>query len=192
MKQLIIYVPGLGDHKLSQQQTALKLWRFHNVEVAICPMKWRYDEPWEVKLGRLLDKIDFHHQQGKEISLVGISAGSSAVLQALILRRDSVSKVAIICGKFQYPDNVHPKRYEMNPAFKGALDSSVKALSTLTREDKSKLRCFRPVYDELLSAKESLIPGVRNTIMPTVTHVGGIAYAITIGSWQIVQFLKRN
>jgi pimeloyl-ACP methyl ester carboxylesterase len=189
-KHIIIYIPGLGDHNLGGQQKALKLWQIYGVQTEICPMDWLVDEPWSVKLQRLLDRVDYHSQRGSIVSLVGISAGSTAALQALEKRRKLIHKAVIICGKFQYPETVHPLRFVMNPAFKNALNESVNILRNLTPEDKQKIKSFRAIYDNLLPSRETQIPGVRSSIMPAITHVGGIAYALTLGSWRIVRFLK--
>jgi hypothetical protein len=191
-KQIILYVPGLGDHNLTWQQRALKLWRIYGVQTEICAMNWLVDEPWDAKLQRLLERIDFHHTEGREVSLVGVSAGSTAILQAIIKRRNEIKSAVLVSGKFQYPDTVHPMRYKMNPALHNALIESSRALNQLTNCDKQKLRLFRPIYDNLLPSQEIYIPGVKTAVMPAITHVGGIAYAITLGSWQIVRFLKKT
>jgi hypothetical protein len=189
--QVILYIPGLGDHNLSAQQKALRLWKIYRLQTEICPLNWLVDEPWSNKLQRLLDRIDYYSEQGTTISLVGISAGSTATLQALVLRRDKIHSVALVCPKFQSPETIHPQRYKMNPAFKDAINRTVEILPKLTSDDKSKLRTYRPIYDNLLPPKESYIQGVTRKVMPAATHVGGIAYALTLGSWQIVGFLKR-
>jgi hypothetical protein len=189
---IILYIPGLGDHNLDAQQKALRLWKIYGVNTEICPIHWLVDEPWGTKLQRVLDKIDYYSEQGKIVSLVGISAGSTATLQALVLRRNKIHKTVLVCPKFQSPETIHPLRYEMNPAFKDAILRTVEILPSLTSDDKNKLRIYRPVYDNLLPAKESYIPGVKRSIMPAVTHIGGIAYAITLGSWLIVRFLKKS
>jgi hypothetical protein len=190
-KHIILYVPGLGDHNLSGQQRALKLWRLYSVRTEISVMNWQVDEPWDLKFERLLQRIDFHHKKGREVSLIGVSAGSTAVLQALIMRRNKIKSAALVCGKFQYPETVHPMRYKINPALKDALTTSSRALEKLTDDDKQQLRMYRPIYDNLLPVKETHIPGVKTVVMPAITHVGGIAYAITFGSWQIIRFLKK-
>lgn len=191
MKHVILYIPGLGDHNLGGQQKVLRLWNLYAVRTEICAMNWLVDETWVTKLQRLLDRIDFYTKQGSKVSLVGISAGANAAMQAYVQRRDIVQRVALVCGKFQYPETVHPLRYKMNPCFREAIESSVEVLPTLTNPDKQKFKSFRPIYDNFLPYRETTIPGVQNATMPVVMHVGGIIYAITIGSWRIVRFLKK-
>lgn len=189
-KHTVIYVPGLGDHNLKNQRRALKLWRIYGVKTEICAMDWLVDEPWQTKLQRLLDQIEFHAKQGDSISLIGVSAGSTAVLQALAANPAQIHSVALVCPKFQYPETVHPMRYKMNPALKEAIIQSVQAVQKLTDDDKSKITIYRPIYDNLLPVKETQIPGVKSKVMIALTHVGGIAHALTVGSFWIVRRLK--
>lgn len=191
-KHTVIYVPGLGDHNLSSQQRVLRLWRLYKVEVEIVAMHWLVDESWQTKLDRLLERIDFHATKGRRVSVIGTSAGSTAALQALAARRNEVHRVALICPKFQYPETVHPARYQLNPAFKESIERTVDILDTLADKDKARVRIFRPIWDNLLPSKESYVPGINRSTMPAFTHVGGIAYALTVGSASIVKFLKST
>jgi hypothetical protein len=191
-KHTIVYIPGLGDHDMSRQLMALKLWRIYNVKTEVCPIYWLKDEPWDTKMQRILDKIDYHIQQGNTVSIVGISAGTTAALQAFDKRKSSINKLSLVCGKFQYPETVHPKRYKMNPCFHEALVKTKPVLDSLTDADKKKIRSYRPVYDNFLPPRETTLNGVKTVITPSITHVGGIAYALTLGSWQLVRFLKSQ
>jgi hypothetical protein len=75
----IIYVPGILDDIYRVQSSLVATWRIYGVVGHCHAMPWLGDETFEPKLQRLLDAIDELSAQGHHISLVGASAGASAV-----------------------------------------------------------------------------------------------------------------
>lgn len=189
---VIVYVPGLGDHKLGGQKAALKLWRVHRIEHEICAPLWMIDEPWESKLDRLLARIDHHISQGKVVSLVGISAGGAAVMAAFERRLKEVNAVVLICAKSQYPEKLGSGYTTKNPALKQAVTESARVIANLTDEQKKRILNMHPIADPIVPVQETKIPGVKNSRMPAIGHFGGILCAITIWSWQIVGFARKQ
>lgn len=189
---VILYVPGLGDDKLTAQRRALRLWRLHGVTHEICAVKWLNKEDWPTKLKLLVDRIDNHVNAGNTVSLVGISAGGSAVISAYGERADVLNAVVLVCGKTQYADGMGEKYTSKHPALYDAVVSSSKVISHLDDSEKKKILNMHPIADELVSVKETRIPGVKEYTMPIFTHFGGIGYAVTLGSFKIVQFVKSR
>lgn len=187
----IFYVPGLGDRNLSGRRTLLSLWKFRNVSIEICSMDWTINEPWRTKLSRLIKEIDAQTDEGRLVSLIGESAGATAVIEALQQRPTKLHKVILLCGKSQYPDRVAPARYSANPAFKDALIASSSTIPNLSLEQKSQLINLHPIWDPVVPVPETKIAGVVDRYMPIIGHATGIVFANTIWSWRIVQFLKK-
>lgn len=192
IKHVIIYVPGLGDHNLSVQQTALKLWRIHGVTHEICAVKWLEAEPWPTKLNRLLERIDYHKSQDAFVSLVGISAGGSAVMAAYGARADAINAVVLVCAKSQYPERIGQRFRDKHPALYDAVSDSSRTITALGEAQKTRVLNMHPLIDWLVPVSETKIADVRDSRMPVVGHFGGIAYAITVGSFQIVRFVKQQ
>src|SRR6266542_6900779 len=94
----VIYVPGLGDHMPHGQQLVPGYWRLFGVQGHYEPMHWNDKMPFAPKLERLIARIDELAPDGP-VSLVGSSAGASAVLVAYGARLDKVAGVECICGK---------------------------------------------------------------------------------------------
>lgn len=189
-KHAILYVPGLGDRNLKGRQWLINAWRFRNVGIEICTMDWSVGEPFELKLNRLLTRIDDLIQTDNQVSLVGESAGASTVIEALI-RRDTLHKVVLLCGKSQYPDRVSPHLYRQNPAFKDSLAASAKSISLLTPEQKEKLINLHPLFDHVVPVPETKISGVKDHYMPSIGHATSIVFANTFWSWWIVHAIKK-
>ena len=100
MAHQVIYVTGLGDDRSYGQITILKSWRLWGLKPHYFPFKWADKEPFEPKFQRLLAKIDDLSTDGNYVSLVGVSAGASAVLNAYAERKN-LTGVVCICGKIQ-------------------------------------------------------------------------------------------
>lgn len=189
---VIIYVPGLGDRKLSGRKRAFKLWHFRKVRAKVCEMGWAVDEPWPTKLARLNGLIQSTAGENVSITLVGESAGASAVTQALVSNPDLVDGVVLLCGKSQYPEFLGDGFVRKNPTLKIAVTASAAAIATLTTDQKARILNLHPVLDPIVPVAETKIPGVRESTMPMVGHITSIAFAITIWSWRIVRFARAR
>ena len=192
-QHVVIYVPGLGDYNfaLKVRKTVLSWWHFKNVSIVACVMNWTVDEPWQKKFDRLLALIDEHYSAGKIVSLIGESAGATAVMLALNQREDKLNLVIFLCGKSQFPERVAAERYRDNPAFKEALNRSHQIVALLSEGQKAKLLNLHPLFDETVPVSETKIPDVKDVYMPILGHAISILFATTFWSWRIVHFIRK-
>jgi predicted alpha/beta hydrolase family esterase len=189
---VILYVPGLGDHSLSGRRKLLSLWHYKNTNIEISAIEWQSTGSWEDKLGRLVKQIDDISRQGMQVSLVGESAGASAVMQAFRLRSTKIRAIVLLCGKSQYPESVAPRLYERNPVLREAITGSAKVVNSLTPEERSKILNLHPIFDPVVPIRETRIIGVKASIMPIIGHATSIIFANTLWSWRIVRFIKKS
>jgi hypothetical protein len=154
-------------------------------------MPWRGSEAFEPKLSRLLAKIDGYRERGYTVSLVGASAGASAVLNAYVLRKNDIQGVAYICGKINRPNTVSDRLYARNPAFKTSLAQLQRILDKLTGRDKRKLHSFYSPADTTVPYADTIIEGVSEHKLPALGHMWTILYALSIGSGKLLRLLKR-
>lgn len=187
----VIYVPGLGDAKPRGQKLVTRLWRPLGVRGHYVPMHWAIDEPWEAKLARLLQAIDELSRTGT-VSLVGTSAGASAVLQAFALRKQAVAGVVCICGKINHPETVNPDYYTENPAFKVALAQLQVALPGLTVADRARILSIHPLKDTVVPPPDTILPGAHERTIFSAGHPFSIFVALTFGAPGFIRFLKRQ
>lgn len=191
-QHVVLYVPGLGDLNLRNRQKLLNLWHFKRVRIEICPMYWQKNEPWQKKLDRLLARIDELYAQQFFVSLIGESAGASAVVQAMKLRHSKLNAGILLCGKTQFPDRVSSRLYALNPALKNAVVASQTAVNSLTPQEKAKMLNLHPIADPVVPVKETKIPGVADAVMPVIGHALSIGFGMSIWSFRIVKFIRSK
>jgi len=190
-KHAIIYIPGIGDHRVGPQKTIVRAWRLYGVQTYVQPIGWGSSEPFGPKLRQLLARIDELKSAGSLVSLVGVSAGASAALNAYARRQNSVHSVVCIGGKIQNAQNINPSYFKRNPSFKGSIDMLPGSLNNLDKGDRARILSIHPLFDELVPVRDTKIDGSHSKTVPVVGHIFGIAYTITIGSRAVVGFLKN-
>jgi hypothetical protein len=182
----------LGDHRTRLQLLAPKYWEIFGIKGHCFVMNWRDKEPFAPKLERLLEMIDGLAEDGSKVSLVGTSAGASAVLVAYAARLDKVAGVVCICGKVNHPETIHPARFIENPAFKESLAELQRVLPKLGPRVRSRILSIRPLKDRSVPPEDTIIPGAHARVMPTIGHPFSIAITLTFGAPMLVSFLKRQ
>ena len=190
--QAVIYVPGLGDGRVGSQQLAVKLWRYQGVEPHLVQMNWADNEAFAPKLQRILDLIDQLHEQGKTVSLVGASAGGSAVMHAYAERPDRVQGVVLLCGKIRNRNNVSHQTYSHNVAFQQSMDYIKEDLARLGKAERRRVLSLRAFMDESVPAPDTQLEGIKTGHILAIGHALGIAVGLTLASPRVLNFLKRR
>lgn len=186
----IIYVPGIGDDSFGQG-LYIKFWRLYGVRGHLHEMPWAGEEAYEPKFRRLLAEIDRYKAGGHLVSLIGPSAGATAVLNAYLERKDSIAGVALVCAKINNPDAVSKKLFARNPAFKTSIYALQDKLGHLTLDDKAKMRSVYSPGDSYVTHDDTVIPGVVESILPSLRHGRAIIYSVTLGVRQLLKPLKK-
>jgi len=186
----IIYVPGIADDAYHIQSLSIKSWRLHGLHGHLHAMPWLGSEEYESKHTRLLTLIDELAAKGHTVSLVGASAGASAIINAYVERPDKITKLVHISGKINNPENVGEKIYRENPAFRLSLYRLQASLNRLAEADKAKMLLLYPVADNIVPHEDAVIPGVAENRLAVSGHGFGIVDAITVQFYLIARFLK--
>jgi pimeloyl-ACP methyl ester carboxylesterase len=190
-KHAIIYIPGLGDSRISGQQRAVNAWKVQDVEPNVFQMNWMDGEPFDPKLKRLLLKIDELLGEGKIVSLISASAGSSAALNAYAKRQDRINGLVSICGKLQGFNSVNSTVYGRNPAFQQSMEMLPESEKLLDMSSRHRILSLHPIADESVPIADTKLAGTVPRTMPVAGHFFGIAYGLTVGSFASIKFLKR-
>lgn len=161
------------------------------MQVSIFHVHWHDDEPFIQKRQRLLDLISNIEAQGHRVSLVGVSAGASLMLNAFIQKAHAIHRMVAVCGKILHPETVSAHTYRANPAFKSSMDTLAGKLGRISAADRQRILSIHPLYDGSVPAPDTKLPGVRLKTVPTVGHAFSIAWCITVGSYGITRFIKR-
>ncbi len=193
MKHVIIYVPGLGDDKqwlVRLQEWALGFWRINRVKTTVLPMVWADPVPFCPRFEKLLTKIDELHAEGKEVSLVGTSAGASAVVSAFALRPDKIQGVVTICGKLQ--GGIPQLVKDLNPSFGESLGMLAKSVKKLPSVRKKQIMNMYSPLDLVVPADQAVMKGARHYEIKGLGHNPSCAYILLFKSRTIVRFLKSR
>lgn len=188
----IIFVPGILDDYHKIQSRSILFWRLFGVFGHCHVMPWRGNEDYEPKAQRLRELINDFLGQGHTVSLIGASAGASAVLNIYIERPDKIRGVALICPKINHPETVRQATYAANPAFKTSLEILNQNLIKYSVASKSLTTTYFSRKDGLIPYDDIHIPGVRERALPGLKHGYAIFYALTLGSFSIISRLKRQ
>lgn len=189
----IIFIPGLGDtsRMMGRSEADLfMLWRVYGVKTHYFPISWEDEEAFESKLDRLVKVIDDYAKPGNLVSLVGASAGAGAAINAYSRRKEVIHKVVCVCGKLQNPQTVSQLRFKQSPAFKDSLELLSASYEKLNEKDLAKILSLRPLTDMVVPLRDTIIPGAKNEIMFSFGHAVSIIYALSIGSFRIVRYIK--
>jgi len=164
-------------------------WQLFGIRGHYLPMQWRQGT-FGPKLDALLKAIDDLVATGESVSLVGTSAGASAVLLAYAAR-PTIASVAIICGKVNHPETIATNIYLENAAFKESLALLQRTLPAITPDARSRILSVRPLYDGTVPVLDTYILGAQQAILPTIGHAFSIMFALIFYAPWIVRFLKR-
>lgn len=192
MKHHIIYVPGIKDDFYKGQSVVVWFWWLWGVRGHCHAMPWFGQEAYEPKFARLLAQIDRYLEAGQIVSLVGASAGASAVINAYHARPGKINGVVTICPKINHPETVRESLHKSNPAFKTSLANLQVVLLTLTDHDKRKFLTVYSPGDDGIPYEDTVIPGVAEHKLPSLTHGYAIVYALTFGARYLIGFLKKQ
>lgn len=188
MSRHVIYIPGIGDHHSYGQNIAIQFWRLFGLRPHYMPLGWNKAEGFETKQQRLLDLIDSLHSENNSVSLVGVSAGASAALNAFSAS-NKITKVVCICGKINRPETIGKHLLKINPDFG---ESMARLPAALQRINPKKVLSIHPVKDQTVPIPDTYIEGAAEKTLPGWSHTSGIFFDITLGSSVISRFISRK
>ena len=188
----IMYIPGLGDHKIAGQRRAIALWRLHCVTAEVFQMNWADSETWERKFAHLLERIDELTTNGVRVGLVGASAGASAAINAFAVRQDTVAGVVLISGKVNHAETVGQEVRSKNPSFWTSIQACEHSLSQLGSNERRRIQSRYAFKDMVVTATDSYVQGADNRVQPSVGHVTTIGTQIIFAAPLIIKFLKKQ
>lgn len=193
----IVYAPGLNDQNpLNKRLTAVipKFWKpygFHGHSVS---PHWEEGKSFGPKLETIVNKVDMLLDQGHKVSLIGFSAGGSAVLNAFAERRKEIHGVVNVAGRVREGIQVFPSlddAAKYSPAFKeSVLLFERKNEPTFSASDRKKIMTIRPWWDEAVPASTVDIHDAFNTTAPIIEHVLGGNFILTVYAKKLLYFLK--
>lgn len=188
----VIYIPGIGDHRPWLQDKIIKIWLLLGLQADFHTVGWARDEDFQLKLNRLVTKIDELTRNGDKVAIVGVSAGAGAALNAYMVRKDKISAMIYICGKVHGTENINPRYFLDNPAFKQSNQTSDEAYRRLTEADKKKMLYLYSRSDKTVGYQLNRMSGVAEKAIPAIGHIPAIYTAILLFFPVIARFIRSR
>lgn len=193
----VIFIPGLSDH-ITFQNRIFSLWQKHGLQPILHSVDWRDGEQqFQPKLDELLQRIDQLAANEKKISIVGISAGGSAALNAFIERQDIIHRIVTVCARLRTGTATGLRsfhsRTKKRPAFATAVQRAEVNTIRLEDQERQRIMTVRARFgDELVPADTAILAGAHNTTVPTSEHVLSITAALTVFALPLITFLQQD
>jgi len=193
-RHLALVVPGLGDQVILHQIMTAG-WRSGGIIPIIHRVGWYDGENFEDKLKKLLTRIDSLRNEADRLSLVGTSAGASAVLNAFCERKNRVHRVVNVCGRLRPGTNVgfrgFDERTKSSKPFRESVIRFSEIEDHLSEEDKKRVLCIYPLLgDELVPRDTCVLKGTNNVSVPIGEHILSIGCAMIFG--YVTRFLDKS
>lgn len=193
---IAVVVAGLGDQvKLLEYLT--RGWSRHGVTPVVVSIGWRdRTTSWDEKFGRLLGTIRTYGATAR-VSLVGTSAGGSAVVNAYAAMPRGVWRVVNVCGRLRVGPTGGWRSFAAKTATSPAFAESVRVCDeSLRRMALSRRRNILTIRaglgDELVPPQTVPVDGGTNLTVPVAEHMLGIAAALTVYRGRIFRFLSTQ
>lgn len=190
----VIVVPGLGDETI-KIKWATNHWRKFGLKPVIHNIWWKKGKKhFKPKLQKLLKLIDRLSKNGDKVSLVGASAGSSAVLNAYVARKKKIYKVVSVCGRLRHGEEKGFRSFESRTnsslAFRESILMFEKNEKSLTKNERKKIMTIRAIFDELVPDDTAYIKGVTNKKIKSIEHMLSIWMSLSFYK-PLINFLIR-
>lgn len=189
----VIIGPGL-DGRTKNIEWLTKNWpEKYGLQPVVIPITWKDGEHFKSKLRQITDLIDQFAEQGDLISLVGCSAGGSAMLNAFVERKNMIHRI-VNNGGFLRPGKRRgfrsfETRTAASPAFRESILRFAELEPTLTPADRAKILTVRPLFDELVPPETVVIQGAINSQVSMIEHVLGLTTAL-VKYDPVIMFLR--
>lgn len=190
----VICAPGLGNEDWIFHW-AMKNWkRDYGLTPVVCLVNWkRREKGLQEKLDIITDKIDELSKKGNRISLLGVSASGSLMINAFALRKSKVDHVINNCGRVRpggSPWLSYSAATAMSPSFRESIELADKNIATFTPKDKRKILTARAIFDEVVPARLTPIEGATNIVLPFIEHTATIYAGLTFLKFPFIKFLQ--
>lgn len=190
----VIYVPGLDDSRKGYE-LLVNRWSIYGIVPNVHRVGW-YDEEksFEPKLKELVSEIDSLIKKGNTVSLVGGSAGGSAVLNAFI-EQPKINAVVDLCGRLRAGKNVTPSldwAARNSPAFKESVLLFEKREPGMKKEQRQRVLTLSPIWDEIVPKTTVPLQGATNKTLPSIEHILSGFLGLTVFSPIVIGFVKEK
>ena len=193
-KQHILIIPGLGDDRWALKFQTRKWEVKYNIVPHVWVFGWQAtNSTFEKQLRITQEEVNSLVAKYGKISLLGTSAGGSAVINLYSNNKDKIEKVICVCARLKNA-NVTQRPYlpkKKLDLFIESIKTCEKNIARLTSNDKKKIMTIRPIYDDVVPVRTMSIDRATNYKIFGLQHILNIYLAVTWRSKIIADFIKR-
>lgn len=190
-KHHIIIIPGIPSFGFCIKILSFPFYLFGYIPHVV-NIRWTDEQDtFHIKLKRLLKVVDSLFEKGN-VSLIGLSAGGSMALNALLLRKSKIQKVITICSRWKKLNGELSQGMKKHKAFCESVERIEKDEPSLTLIDRSKILTIRALYDEMVNPRVIPFSGATNICFPLLFHGPTIVLSLSLFSYVIFRFMKTN
>jgi pimeloyl-ACP methyl ester carboxylesterase len=194
-KHYVVIVLGLGE-AVPLYAFLTRRWQTrYGLTPILYTIGWKdTSQPFAPKLARLVRHVQRLASDGK-VSLVGVSAGASATLNAYVALKEKnipVHSYVSICGRFDFSAHPwYPPSYGIQrvPAFEASVILAMKNISQLTSSERTRMSCFYSLFDEIVPLSASTLTGCSRLAIPLIQHHTSI-YGLLFSPGRLIAKLK--
>ena len=191
----VVIATPLGDREHAIE-FAVRGWDKKGLKPIVVPMRWfDYSITFNDRMSLIGNEIDTQLKKNKLVSLMGFSAGGSAVLNTFASRKESINKVITVCARINTVKNwgyrSFKNRTNKYPNYAESIINFEKVRGRLSLADLQRVMTVRPLLgDQLNPANTMILDGANNITIPTAEHITSIAMALTFFSKPLISFIK--
>lgn len=177
----LIIVPGIGDDTAVYYSFA-KRWKRLGYDAQVISFKWvNTHTPFEQNMANFLSQLDQYRSE--PVYMIGISAGGTAVVNALALR-NNVKKVITVCSPLKAMPSLH------NPLLNSSIAQLVSVIEQFSLGQKQRILSVYGLYDQVVNTRLSQVPGVKTKCLWSIIHAPTIYVAMTLYARRLDRFFK--
>ena len=186
----IIYIPGLGDFYGPARKFFFIFWastRYHRT-VECIDVDWEGEPELPPKLRRIEAAIKIAETQGKEVVLIGESAG--AVLALLTYAsHPRLKRVVTLCGVSSPDIPLGPGVIKRASALPRAIERLKK---TRLPKTPGVMHSFRAYFDPVIAKEFSIAQGATEHVVPSSGHMPTILFCLSGYSRKLLRIVVAS
>lgn len=185
-RPILVIVPGIGDDRSPVYQQFAGVWRKFGYEVHVVSFGWIDTmSPIAPKNTAFWAHLDELGATGRPVYIIGISAGGTAAVNALVARPSLVHKVITVCAPLDRLPNLR------NLLLAESIDLVRTNLKSMTPEEKRRVLSVRALYDRVVDTRLSRPSGVPSHRIWMIAHAPTIFVALTLSARRLNRFFRK-
>lgn len=194
-----LIIPGLNDLKPLTKWFygwTERRWSRQGRQAVVCFVNWGDDQSYQEKLRIVEEKAAMAQRQGRQVILVGVSAGATLAVLSFARQRVRTAGVVTICGLLQLAPGDDQKVAFFSKSWFRAAQACQQMIGRLSDPQKKRIICAVPLRDSIVNPSRAQVSGAAVIRMKSIGHLTSIFVALVFYRrkiWHLLQLaLSRD